>query len=414
MIFMGDDWSEDHHDVYLMDQAGKRLASRRLPEGLTGIRQLHELIAAHVEDPEQVVIGIETDRGPWVGALTAAGYQVYAINPLAVAHYRDRHHVSGAKSDASDAKLLADLVRTDRHNHRPIAGDSPDAEAVKVLARAHQNLIWTRTRHTNALRSALREYYPAALVAFEDLAHGDALGVLGRAPSPEQGARLSLTAIQSALKRGGRQRNIAARAREIRAALGTEQLAAAATVTAAFAATTRATVGIIAELNHQISELEAALAAHFETHPDADIYLSQPGLGVVLGARLLGEFGDDPNRYTDAKSRKNYAGTSPLTVASGKKRAVLARHVRNRRLYDAIDQWAFAALLASPGARALYDQHRAAGDTHHQALRALGNRLVGILHGCLRHHSTYAHLGCLTVPADEVVGDRYPAAHGRP
>ena len=348
MIFMGDDWSEDHHDVYVMDQAGKRLASRRLPEGLTGIRQLHELIAAHVEDPEQVVIGIETDRGPWVGALTAAGYQVYAINPLAVAHYRDRHHVSGAKSDASDAKLLADLVRTDRHNHRPIAGDSAEADAIKVLARGHQNLIWTRTQHTNRLRSALREYYPAALVAFEDLAHGDALGVLGRAPSLEQGARLSLTAIQSALKRGGRQRNIAARAREIQTALGTEQLAAAATVTAAFAATTRATVGIIAELNHQISELEAELAAHFEAHPDADIYLSLPGLGVVLGARVLGEFGDDPNRYTDAKSRRNYAGTSPLTVASGKKRAVLARHVRNRRLYDAIDQWAFAALWPAP------------------------------------------------------------------
>ena len=195
----------------------------------------------------------------------------------------------------------------------------------------------------------MREYYPAALVAFDDLAHGDALGVLGRAPSPEQGAHLSLTAIQSALKRGGRQRNIAARAREIRAALGTEQLAAPARVTAAFAATTRATVGIIAELNHQISELEAALAAHFETHPDADIYLSQPGLGDVLGARVLGEFGDDPNRYTDAKSRRNYAGTSPLTVASGKKRAVLARHVRNRRLYDAIDHWALCALSASPG-----------------------------------------------------------------
>ena len=389
MIFIGDDWAEDHHDVYLMDEAGRRLASRRLPEGLTGIRGLHELVASHAEEPEQAVIGIETDRGLWVGALTAAGYQVYAINPLAVAHYRDRHHVSGAKSDASDAKLLADLVRTDRHNHRPIAGDSPDAEAIKVLARAHQNLIWTRTRHTNALRSALREYYPAALVAFEDLAHGDALGVLGRAPSPEQGAHLSLTAIQSALKRGGRQRNIAARAREIRAALGTEQLAAPATVTAAFAATTRAAVGIIAELNRQISELEVSLAAHFETHPDADIYLSQPGLGVVLGARVLGEFGDDPNRYTDAKSRRNYAGTSPLTVASGKKRAVLARHVRNRRLYDAIDQWAFCALRASPGARALYDQHRAAGDTHHQALRALGNRLVGILHGCLRHHRPY-------------------------
>ena len=133
-----------------------------------------------------MVIGIETDRGLWVEALAAAGYQVYAINPMAVAHYRDRHHVSGAKSDASDAKLLADLVRTDRHNHRPIAGDSAEAEAIKVLARAHQNLIWTRTQHTNRLRSALREYYPATLMAFEDLAHGDALGVLGRAPTPSR------------------------------------------------------------------------------------------------------------------------------------------------------------------------------------------------------------------------------------
>jgi transposase len=389
MIFVGDDWAEEHDDVYLMDESGKRLASRRLPEGLAGISQLHELIAGHADEPEQVVVGIETDRGLWVGALIAAGYQLFAVNPLAVARYRDRHHVSGAKSDASDAKLLADLVRTDRHNHRSIAGDSADAEAIKVLARAHQSLIWERTRHTNRLRNALREYYPAALAAFDDLAHGDALGVLDRAPTPAQGAHLPLTAIQSALKRGGRQRSIAARAREIKAALRAEQLAAPGPLAAAFAATTRAAVGIIGELNRQISELETSLATHFEKHPDADIYRSLPGLGVVLGARVLGEFGDDPNRYTDAKSRRNYAGTSPLTVASGKKRAVLARHVRNRRLCDAVDQWAFCALSYSPGARTLYDQHRAANHTHHQALRALGNRLVGILHGCLRHHAPY-------------------------
>ena len=351
---------------------------------------MHELIAEHAEDPAQVVIGIETDRGLWVDALTAAGYQVFAVNPLAAARYRDRHHVSGAKSDASDAKLLADLVRTDRHNHRPIAGDSPDAEAIKVLARAHQNLIWARTRHTNGLRSALREYYPAALEAFDDLADRDALAILGRAPTPADAGRLSLSKIRAALKTAGRQRNLDTRAQHIQAALRTPQLAAPAAVTAAFAATTRATVGIIAELNRQIADLEAELATHFETHPDADIYLSQPGLGVILSARVLGEFGDDPNRYTDAKSRKNYAGTSPLTVASGKKRAVLARHVRNRRVYDAIDQWAFCALTTSPGARTFYDQRRAAGDLHHQALRALGNRLVGILHGCLRHRTAYS------------------------
>src|ERR1700694_2190815 len=228
MIFVGDDWAEDHHDIHVMDADGTRLASRRLPEGLPGISRFHELVAAHVAEPSQVVIGIETDRGLWVQALGAAGYQVYAVNPLAVARYRDRHQVSGAKSDAGDAKLLADLVRTDRHNHRRIAGDSTAVEAIKVLARAHQNLIWTRTRHTNALRSALREYYPAALVAFEDLAHGDALGVLDRAPTPAEDARASLPVLQSALKRGGRQRNIAARAREIRAALRSEQLAAPA------------------------------------------------------------------------------------------------------------------------------------------------------------------------------------------
>jgi transposase len=388
-IFVGDDWSEDHHDVHLMDADGTKLASRRLPEGLAGIRGFHELVACHAEEPTQVVIGIETDRGLWVEALAAAGYEVFAVNPLAVARYRDRHQVSGAKSDAADAKLLADLVRTDRHNHRPIAGDTPDVEAIKVLARAHQNLIWSRNRNTNALRSALREYYPAALVAFESLADRDALAILGRAPTPIDAARLSVSKIRSALKAAGRQRNIDSRALDIQAALRTEQLAAPAAVTAAFGATTRAAVGIIAELNHQIADLEAELATHFEAHPDADIYLSLPGLGVILGARVLGEFGDDPNRYTTAKCRKNYAGTSPLTVASGKKRAVLARYVRNRRLYDAIDQWAFCALTNSPGARAFYDQHRAAGDLHHQALRALGNRLVGILHGCLRHHTAY-------------------------
>jgi transposase len=389
MIFVGDDWAEVHHDVHVMDDTGARLGWRRLPEGLAGIRGFHELVAGHVKEPGEVVIGIETDRGLWVDALTAAGYQVYAINPLAVARYRDRHHVSGAKSDTGDAKLLADLVRTDRHNHRPVAGDSPAAEAIKVLARGHQNLVWARNRQTNALRSALREYYPAALEAFPDLHDRDALAVLGRAPAPADGARLPTSAIRSVLKRAGRRRNLDDRARQIQAALRTEHLTAPEPVAAAFAATTTAAVGIIGELNRQISDLETRLADHFEQHPDADIYLSQPGLGDVLGARALGEFGDDPDRYTTAKSRRNYAGTSPLTIASGKKRAVLARHIRNRRLYDAIDQWAFCALTVSPGCRAFYDQRRAAGDLHHQALRALGNRLVGILHGCLQHRNHY-------------------------
>jgi hypothetical protein len=104
---------------------------------------------------------------------------------------------------------------------------------------------------------------------------------------------------------------------------------------------------------------------------------------------VLAEFGDDPNRYADAKSRKNYSGMSPITRASGKHHVVLARYARNKRLADACFLWAFAAITASPGARRFYDTRRAAGDTHNRALRGLGNRLVGILHGCLRHHTLY-------------------------
>jgi transposase len=308
---------------------------------------------------------------------------------LSTSRYRERHSTSGAKSDPGDAKVLADLARTDAHNHRPVAGDSELAEAVKVLARAHQSMIWTRQRQTNQLRSTLREFYPAALEAFDELAGRDALAVLAIAPTPAAGKLLSRSKIAAALRRGGRQRRIDERTVEIQTALRTEQLEAPALVADAMGATVAALVAVIGELQSQIDRLEAQLADRFEQHPDAKIIRSLPGLGMTLGARVLAEFGDDPNRYADAKSRKNYSGMSPITRASGKHHVVLARYARNRRLADACYLWAFATLTASPGARTFYDARRAAGDTHHRALRALANRLVGILHGCLRHHTVY-------------------------
>jgi transposase len=388
-VFVGHDWAEDHHDVHVQDGDGRRLAAARLPDGIEGVARLHELLADHVDDPDQVTVATETDRGLFVGALVAAGYRVFAVNPLSTSRYRERHSTSGAKSDPGDAKALADLARTDAHNHRPIAGDTELAVAVKSLARAHQSLIWTRRRQTNQLRSTLREFYPAALAAFDDLDGRDALAVLTIAPTPERGKALSRSKIAAALRRGGRQRNIEPRTVAIQTALRTEQLAAPPVVADAMGTIVGSLVTIIGELNVQIDQLETALADRFEQHPDAKIVRSLPGLGMILGARVLAEFGDDPNRYDTAKSRKNYAGTSPITKASGKHRVVLARYARNRRLADACYLWAFAALTASPGARAFYDHRRAAGDTHHRALRALANRLVGILHGCLRHQTLY-------------------------
>ena len=390
MIYLGIDWAEAHHDLCLLSEDGRALAHGRIPDGVEGIARLHEMVAEHADDPTEVLVGIELDRGLLVGALLASGYQVYAINPLSVDRYRDRHRTSGAKSDPGDAKVLADIVRTDRHNHRPVAGDSDLAESVKVLARAHKDLIWSRQRQTNRLRNLLREFYPAALACFgSEPSSADALAVLERAPSPEQGRRLTTSQIVAALRRGGRRRNLARRAGEISAALRTSQLEAPPALAGAYGASVRALVAVLREMAAQIESLERELQRSFRSHPDAEIYLSLPGLGDVLGARALGEFGDDPTRYVDPRSRKAYAGTAPITRASGTKRVVLARFARNAHLADACHLWAFASLSRSPGARRYYDALRARGKTHNQALRQLGNRLVGILHVCLERRELY-------------------------
>jgi hypothetical protein len=159
------------------------MRSRRASDGTNGLGSPPGVLrleqpSGRINDPVKVIVGIESDRGLWVTAWAAAGYQVYAINPLGASRYRDRHNVGGAKSGPGDAKMLADLVPTDRHNHRQIAGDTPEAEAIRIVARGHQNLIWSRNRQTNALRDALREYYSAALETFAELADSGAPGVL--------------------------------------------------------------------------------------------------------------------------------------------------------------------------------------------------------------------------------------------
>ena len=280
MLFVGDDWAEDHHDVEVQDATGRRLGRARLPEGIVGIGRLHELIVGFAgEDlcPEQVLIGIETDRGPWVAALVAAGYTVFAVNPRQVARYRERHATSGAKSDAGDAHALADMVRTDAHQLRPVAGDSALVEGIKIAARAHQNLIWDRHRQLLRLRSALREYFPAALEAFDDLAAADALDLLGAAPDPQRAARLSRARITAALRRA-RRRDIELKTERIQALLRAEQLSQPPALVAAYAATVQATVAVITAFTAQISTLQGQVEAHFGRHPDVEIYRSQPGL----------------------------------------------------------------------------------------------------------------------------------------
>ncbi|MFE5163889.1 IS110 family transposase [Streptomyces sp. NPDC056697] len=389
-MFVGDDWAEDHHDIEVMHSVGRRLARARLPEGVTGMARLHPIVgepAGEDADKAEVLVGIETDRGPWGRALVAAGYTVLAVNPSQAARFRDRLGVSGAKSDPRDAHVLADMVRTHGHELRPVAGDSAQVEAVNVITRTHKTLIWERTRHTQRLRHALRDYFPAALDAFDDLDAADTLELLGKAPTPAQAARLTVAQISATLIRA-RRKNVAAKAAALQTTLRAEHLAQPEAVTSAYAGSVQALLAVLNVLNTQIKTLQGQVEAHFGRHPAAEIILSRP-VGVVLGARVLAEFCDDPARYTSAKTRKNYAGTSLITRASGEKKAALARYVHNDRLIDALLTQAFSTLRVSPNAHAYYQRQRARGVGHNAALRQLANRLVGILHGCLKTGTRY-------------------------
>ena len=396
MLFVGDDWAEDHHDLEVQDAEGRVLRVARVAEGMAGLARLHELVAEFLGEDGgsgEVLIGIETDRGPWVRALVAAGYVVFGVNPKQAARHREVVSLSGAKDDKTDAHTLADMVRTRRHQLRVVAGDSDLAEGVKVVSRAHQTLIQERTRHMLRLRVALRDYFPAALAAYQlgtlTLTSSDVLALLAKAPTPAAAARLTTGQITAALKSAGRRGDLAARAAAIQAALRTEHLGQSDIVTGAYAATVGSTVAILQTLNTQIATLQDGVEAYFGRHPDVEIYRSLPGLGNILGARVLAEFGDAPGRYTDSKARKNYAGTSPITRQSGKHKTVHARFIHNNRLVNALDLQASAATLHDPHIKTYYNQLRGRGLGHHAALRQLANRLVGILHGCLKTHTPY-------------------------
>jgi transposase len=392
VIFVGIDWSEEHHEVEVQASSGTVLKRLRVSADVAGLSRLQEAITDQAEEPSQVVIGIESNHGLLVNTLVASDYLVYPINPLTSARAREGQSPARSKSDRSDAHLLANLVRTKRQDLRPLAGDSEKGQAVQIRARSHVRAIRLQQRLRGQLRSALTKFFPSALALLgdEEADLRDALAVLSLAANPEQGRRLSLSKLRSSLARNGRQRNLDAKATQIQAQLRAPQLELGSPkVVAAYSDEVSYLVRTLLQVRAEIRQLEAQLADDFREHPDAEIYRSLPGLGDVLGARVLGESGDDPTRYPNARARKNYAGNAPVTQRSGKWKTVSRRVARNRLLADATFLWANSALSASPGARRYYDQLRARGKTNNEALRALANRLVGILHGCLRRRCLY-------------------------
>lgn len=387
VLFVGDDWAEDHHDVEFQDENGKILRRAEIPEGMAGIAKFGEHVATFLDDgdePEQVQVCIEVARGPWVNALIAAGYRVFGVDPRQAKRFREILISSGAKSDKADAHALTEMLRHHRGQLRESGGDSEIAAAVRVVARAHQTMIWERTRQMLRLRAALREYFPAMLLVCAelelDLWSRPFLGLLAKAPTPVRAGALTTRQILPLLKR---RHNKDAKAAAMQRILRAEHLGQPERVTDAYAASVRSLVAVLGVLNEQIDELATEVDAHFSQHPDYEIYCSQPGMGPAIAPRVLAEFGDDPNRFRNAKARKNYAGTSPITIQSGKSEVVSARYVHNDRLLDAVIGQAHGAFVNDPGARAYYRKQRARDVDHYAALRQVANRLVGILHGCL-------------------------------
>lgn len=398
-ITCGIDWAEAHHDVAVVDDTGKVLERRRIDTGVTGFGQLMAMLAEHSEDPRTVPVAIETDKNLIVVALQGAGLTIYPINPRAVARYRERHGQAGKKSDPGDAFVLADILRHDRHQHRPLPAVSDHGRAVKALARQHQEATWALHQTTSRLRSVLLEFYPQALQAFPNLKHKAALTILAAAPTPDLGQKLTSRKIVALLHKCGR-RNDPALVEQILTALRTPALRQSAPVEAALGQTVVGLLAIIVAMQTAVEQLEKALSTEFDEHPLAPVLRSAPGLGPILAARVLAEVGDDRNRFTTAGGLRAFAGTAPVTRASGRSRQVKARLVRNKRLGDACHWWAFAMLTKSPGARAHYDRRRAAGDHHNAALRNLANKLIGRLWWCMQNNEPWDEGAAWNLPTE--------------
>jgi hypothetical protein len=296
---------------------------------------------------------------------------------------------------------LANILRTDAHAHRRLPADTALARAIGVLARGYQDAVWRRTKLVQELRAHLREYYPGVLAAFEkgcgagsgmsstQLAGGDARAVLAIAPSPAEGLKVTQARVEAALRRGGRQRRIAAHAARVVAALRVPRLRQDGLVEEAMRIQTLALLDVLNAVCGSVDRLSDALTEAFSRHPDHEIITSFPGLADVSGAIVLAEIGDDRARFGDDRALQAFAGSAPVTRASGKSRTVTRRRTKNNRLAAVGFSWAFSAMSRPSPTRDHYLRRRDHGDGHQAALRHLFNRMLGQLHHCLATGQAY-------------------------
>ncbi len=376
MWYVGLDWADTHHDVEVLDEAGKRVGARRFAHSHDGLNELKQFLLSIAVSPEHLACIVETNHGLLITFLLEAGIPVYPVNPKTANHLRK---AAGAKTDQIDAHLLAKLGRLDLGELRRLEPDSAIVQELKTLTRDQDALIQTQTRLVNQLTACLKEYYPAALSLFAKLQQHSALVFLQAYPTP-QAAQAASPAEITATLRTGKHTNPTQVASKIVEELRHPQLVASAVIVRAKSRLMLSLVKQLLLVIEDIASYDEAIRPLFLTHKDQEIWNSLPRAGKRLAPRLLAEWGDDRTRYADTNSIQSLAGTAPVPFQSGNFAKAHKRFACLKPLRNALHQFAWQSTLQDGWARDYYQRKRAEGKTHSMAIRALANVWVRIIY----------------------------------
>jgi transposase len=378
VLLVGIDWADQEHVYCLMDEAGTTLSTGTIEHTAEGLEHFMNAVRARAQDPREVLVAIETSHGPLVGALLEYEFTVYALNPKAVDRSRERFRISGAKSDLRDAWVLATMLRTDRQLYRPIIPDSEDAQELRALTRDRADLVRTRTMLSNQLTTCLKTYFPEFLALFADPDRPVALALLQAYPTRERLQAVSQADLERFLRR-----HRCPRSRERASAIYQRMRAPgfhiAPPVVRAKARLASTLVAQLQTLAAHIDAYDREIQRVLRLHPDGELYRSLPGAGDTLAARMVGELGDNRDRYQDPSIAQCEAGTAPVTRTSAHTRTVHFRRACIHPLRDTLWQFAFSSMRHCPWARAYYDRARKRGKKHAEAVRMLGNVWLRII-----------------------------------
>ncbi|MGH2466261.1 MAG: IS110 family transposase [Candidatus Limnocylindrales bacterium] len=379
--FAGIDWASARHAVCVVDERGAVTSRFEIEHTDAGLRELVRRLRG-VDG-----VAIERPDGPVIDALLEADLRVVVIASRHVKALRTRHGLAGNKDDRADAFMLADALRTDGHRLRQLHPDGPATVALRATVRARKDLVQTRVALVQQLTAHLELVFPGATGLFADLASPIAQAFLLRFPSAERAAWLSpkrLADWLAAQGYSGRRSGAELHARLVSAPRGQTGDASEA-----MAAVTLALTRTIGEVRRQTEVLAARIAEQLALHPDSHIFTSLPRSGSVRAAALLAEIGDCRERFPTVESLACLAGATPSTRQSGQHRAVTFRFVCDKKLRDALIDFAQDSRRASPWAADIYARARARGKTHPHAVRILARAWLGVIWRCWQDRLPY-------------------------